>query len=272
MPRASSEACPADRRPPGRAGSPARSRDGGSRVRSEVGEQSPRLVPARRGPPECRRAPSSAAPGGGCSARFRASIRHTCRHTPHCDSPAVEFNTRNRRELDARENEAGVSGRPGGRRVARRSPPRPAHFSAWAPAQKIDEIAGQQLGAEHAVRGRLPDPVPGRPQPVHGLDPSRWPRPARHLGRPPAEQGRPVGRTGEPRRAGQLGRRRLLPDADPRRRPLLRQQGSAAGKLRAGDIYFTRSHPRGTAGASRSTSPARPTAPTARSTSRARPT
>ena len=51
-----------------------------------------------------------------------------------------------------------------------------ANFSAWGTAQKIDEIARQQLRAEHAVPGRLSDSVSGRAQPLHGFEPARTDR------------------------------------------------------------------------------------------------
>src|SRR5207247_5331204 len=59
----------------------------------------------------------------------------------------------------------------------------------------------EQLGAEHAVPGWLPDPVPGRPQPVHGFEPARWAGLARYLGRPAREQERALGCPGEPWRS-----------------------------------------------------------------------
>ena len=59
-----------------------------------------------------------------------------------------------------------------------------ANFSAWGTAQKIDEIGGQQLGAEHAVPGRLPDSVSGRAQPVHGVEPARRDRVSSTSGSP----------------------------------------------------------------------------------------
>jgi hypothetical protein len=34
-----------------------------------------------------------------------------------------------------------------------------AQFTPWSTAQKIDEIGGKQLGGQHAVARRLPDPV-----------------------------------------------------------------------------------------------------------------
>jgi hypothetical protein len=47
------------------------------------------------------------------------------------------------------------------------------HLSPWSTAQKIDEIAGNDVELEHAVTGRLPDRVARRSQPVHGLEPAR---------------------------------------------------------------------------------------------------
>ena len=92
----------------------------------------------------------------------------------------------------------------------------------------------QQLRAEHAVNGRLPDPVARRAESLHGLHPAGraggldiW------VATPPAPA-RPLGGAGEPGRARQLAGGRLLPDADPRRRALLRQPGGAARHLRTG--------------------------------------
>ena len=64
--------------------------------------------------------------------------------------------------------------------------------------------ARHQPAAQHAVAGRLPDPVAGRSKRVHGVDPAALPwRPedrSRHLGRA-ARQRRPaVGPAGQPRR------------------------------------------------------------------------
>ena len=177
-----------------------RSRDGGTPRAHEVREQPPRLVAARRVHGSTRRAPSSAAPAAGCSGRCRASARHTCRHTLHCDPRA----SRVQHPSEGRERERCAPGPPGALVVAlvavcarRRRPGGP--FTAWSTAEKIDEIAGNSPELNTPSHGRLSDPVSGRAQPVHGLEPARRRGPARHLGRPPGEHGRSVGRAGEPR-------------------------------------------------------------------------
>ena len=115
------------------------------------------------------------------------------------------------------------------------------HYSAWEPAQKIDEIERQQLGAEHAVPGRVPDPVTRRAQPLHGLEPSGREGPARHLGRPPAEPRTPRG--AHPRTSAS-------PSTRPRTTSVRRRSSSGGlffvsrealpGSCGLGDIYFTR--------------------------------
>ena len=101
------------------------------------------------------------------------------------------------------------------------------HFSAWASAQKIDEIGGNSPELNTPFQERLPDSVPGRAEPVHRLDPPALRRGhedgPRHLGCPACERRCPLGRTGQPGRAGQLDGGRLLPDARPRQGPLLRE-------------------------------------------------
>ena len=52
-----------------------------------------------------------------------------------------------------------------------------------------------------------------------------------------------MGSAREPGRAGQLARRRLLPDAGPGRRVVLREQGGARELRNDSDIYFTRFNP-----------------------------
>ncbi len=58
------------------------------------------------------------------------------------------------------------------------------NFSAWGNAQKIDEIAGNSSELNTPFHGRLPDPVPGRAQPLHGLEPPGGQRPASTSGSP----------------------------------------------------------------------------------------
>ena len=99
----------------------------------------------------------------------------------------------------------------------------------------------QQLGAEHAVPRRVPDPVTrtgvslylasNRPGGKGLLD--IW------VARRP-NRARPVGRAREPRRAGQLGRRRLLSDAGPAAAAC---SSSAARRSRAAAGWATSTSP-----------------------------
>ena len=108
------------------------------------------------------------------------------------------------------------------------------HFSPWGTATKIDEIPGWSSELNTAFLDGCPIQSPdglslymasNRPGGQGLLD--IWV--ARR-----ASRDAPVRRPGEPGRACQLGRRRLLPDPGPRRRAVLREQGSAARKLRLG--------------------------------------
>ena len=108
------------------------------------------------------------------------------------------------------------------------------NLSAWAQAQKIDEI-GEQRRPEHRGARRLPDPVSGRAQPLHGVQPAGghglldiWVAHRSSLGEP-----RPVNLPAHQLRGG-----RLLP-TPVRGRTLLRQpEGCLRPHVRLGDIYF----------------------------------
>ena len=142
--------------------------------------------------------------------------------------------------------------------------------ATWASAAEDRHDRREQRRAEHAVAGRLPDPVAGRAEPVPRVEPARRQGRARHLGGHASEHERAVGRSAEPRRAGQLGRGRLLPDAGRQEGPVLREPGGAAGSLRSGRHLLHAPQPAQARGWSRSGSSARRPARTARSTSRAR--
>jgi WD40 repeat protein len=95
-------------------------------------------------------------------------------------------------------------------------------FSPWAPAQKIDEVAGNSSELNTPSLDGCPIQSPdglslylasNRPGGKGGLD----------MGRHAGERRRSLGRSGESRRAGQLGRGRFLPDTHPRQGPFLRQ-------------------------------------------------
>ena len=99
------------------------------------------------------------------------------------------------------------------------------HFSDWAPAQKIDEIAGNSSELNTTSLDGCPIQSPD------GLSlymASNRPggRAGSTSGSPAGEHGRSVGRSREPRRAGQLGGGRLLPDA----RSAGRASSSSAGR------------------------------------------
>ena len=145
-------------------------------------------------------------------------------------------------------------------------------FSGWAPAQKADEIAGNSSELNTPFLDGCPIQSPGRAQPVHGVEPSGRRGAAGHLGRTPGEHGRAVRRPREPGRVGQLGGRRLLPDARSRRRALLREPQVDRGELWAGRHLLHPAEPGPRLERARRTSAAPRTGPTARSTSRAPPT
>ena len=115
------------------------------------------------------------------------------------------------------------------------------HFSPWGTATKIDEIPGWSSELNTPFLDGCPIQAPDGLSLYHGVEPSWWSGSSRHLGRATAEQACPVRRPGEPRRACQLGGGRLLSDAGPRRRALLREQRSVCREACGlGDIYFTR--------------------------------
>ena len=135
------------------------------------------------------------------------------------------------------------------------------HFSAWADRGQGGRDRRQQPGAQHAVPGRLPDPVARRAEPVHGVEPTRRRRPARHLGRAARQHRCPLRRTREPRPADQLAGGRLL---SRRLSGATASSSSAAGRPRRAAASATSTSPASTprtAGASPTTSPARPTGP-----------
>ena len=254
-----------------RPGQRARAR-AGTRLRTQVGEQPPGLVAARRVHRPRRRVPSAAAPGGGCSAQRSASARHTRRHTVHCDRPAVRDQpaAATAPERTAAERTCGGcdpcrTGRSRSR-SRRRARPRRRRRCTSRPgraAQKIDEIAGNSSELNTPFLDGCPIQSPGRARAC------TWPRTvraatgcstsgSRAATAPDAPFGAPEN-LGEP--VNSAGRR-LLPDAGSRRRPVLREpRGRPPASCGLGDIYFTRRNPvRGWSGAGAPRA-ARPTGP-----------
>ena len=269
-PRASSAGFRADRPPRGRAGSPAARVTGGAGCGG--GRRAGPTPSGRAGrPPPRRRVPFSAARGGECSGRSRASGDHTFRHTPHCD--ALRRRVQHGRkgvDMHGKIKLAVLGALVLAASFATTAEAR--QFSAWEPAQKIDEIAGNSSELNTPFLDGCPIQSPdglslymasNRPGGMGLLDIWVARRPHRHA---------PWGAPGEPGRAGQLGCGRLLSDA----RSAAAASSSSAGRRSRGAAGWatstSRATPGGTAGASRSASPARPTGRTARSTSRALPT
>ena len=98
-------------------------------------------------------------------------------------------------------------------------------FSGWAHGDA--GRPGRCERGEYPGTGWLSDPVAGRAQPVHRVEPAGQRR-ARSLGRPTRKHRRALGQPGQPeRRTGsrpQHQRRRVLPDARARQRAFLRPQ------------------------------------------------
>ena len=106
--------------------------------------------------------------------------------------------------------------------------------ATWVSAQKIDTIGGNSAELNTPSLDGCPIQSPdglslyiasNRPGGKGGLD--IWMA-------TPGEHERAVGCSAEPRRARQLGRGRLLSDPGRQERAVLREQGGAAGSLRAG--------------------------------------
>ena len=110
--------------------------------------------------------------------------------------------------------------------------------------QKIDEIAGKSSELNTAFAGRLPDPGAGRPQPVHGVEPSRRARVGLDIWvARRAQQERSLG--ARPRTCGSRSTRPRTTSA--RRRSaaagcffVSRRVKTLAGSCGLGDIYFAR--------------------------------
>ena len=262
-PRGSSGAPPADRRPPERAGSPPA--PGTEEPGCEGGTRASPTPCGRAGPPPgCPPLPSSAGPADGRSDPRRAIPRHTPRHTPNCDRPARRVQQRTSRKGAGRcaggprwrsRSRSSVSRR---RRRPRRHTSRPGR----RPRRSTRSRANSSELNTPCPR-RLPDPVAGRAQPVHGIEPAGRTRRARHLGGPPGEHGRPLRRSREPRSTDQLRGGRLLPDAGARRRSLLREPQDDGRELRAGRHLLLAPQPGPRLGDARATSRVLPTGPTA---------
>ena len=113
------------------------------------------------------------------------------------------------------------------------------------PGDRRRDGARHERPAQHAVPGRLPDPVAGRAEPLHGLEPPAVRRrPAhrpRHLGRARARA--PTIRGARPRTSASRSTRRRTTSA--RRRSAAAACSSSAGRSTPGvtcgmgDIYFT---------------------------------
>ena len=121
--------------------------------------------------------------------------------------------------------------------------------ATWSAADKIDAVGGNSSELNTPAQDGCPIQSPD------GLS-LTWPRTAQAgrvgstSGSPAGRTASPVGRTREPRRAGQLGRGRLLPDAGQHGGLFFVSREALPGSCGLGDIYFTR-YSRSTAGASR---------------------
>ncbi len=96
------------------------------------------------GRPGPRHAPSSAVRVAECSVRSGASPGHTLRHTPHCDSPVRPLQPHDGREQDMsmRTKLALLAALVGAASLTVAAQAGQQQYSAWEPAQKIDEIDG----------------------------------------------------------------------------------------------------------------------------------
>ena len=104
------------------------------------------------------------------------------------------------------------------------------NFSAWGTGQKIDEIAGNNSELNTPSQDGCPIQSPRRAQPLHGLEltvPGGRDSP-RHLGLRSEHERSWAPCSQNTRRAGQIGRRRLLSDPRPGGGHL-RDQGAPPG-------------------------------------------